>query len=179
MSCNSLELGLRRMKEASVDAMKVMERITATTQLEPQRDLCIEGNDESSTLSFSLDGCFVNSPKDATTSSLSFSSLAIIVPSKSTHHLNLSQSTLEEGLIVVNENGEVKLDSNTVSSLSTVQSSLIQLTGDQAVGINLTLTDQNGENHQNRGIIQLPCQHPFSPKPCTHEMDEHREDCLN
>ncbi|KAK2950383.1 hypothetical protein BLNAU_14718 [Blattamonas nauphoetae] len=235
MSCNSLELGLRRMKEASVDAMKVMERITATTQLEPQRDLCIEGNDESSTLSFSLDGCFVNSPKDATTS------ISVLVPlwhtlvhflhhhddqqqlhidrfsfsTASSHlhqstmstftlsctssilallhtvevlsfldclwtlrlerqHLFLSQSTLEEGLIVVNENGEVKLDSNTVSSLSTVQSSLIQLTGDQAVGINLTLTDQNGENHQNRGIIQLPCQHPFSPKPCTHEMDEHR-----
>ncbi|KAK2942117.1 hypothetical protein BLNAU_22960 [Blattamonas nauphoetae] len=83
--CNSLELGLRRMKDASVDTMKVMERITATTQLEPQCDLCIEGNDESSTLSFSLDGCFINSPKDATPSKLSFSSLAIIVPSESSH----------------------------------------------------------------------------------------------
>ncbi|KAK2944816.1 hypothetical protein BLNAU_20289 [Blattamonas nauphoetae] len=83
--CNSLELGLRRMKDASVDTMKVMEKITATTQLEPQCDLCIEGNDESSTLSFSLDGCFVNFPKDTTPCSLSFSSLAIIVPSESTH----------------------------------------------------------------------------------------------
>ncbi|KAK2940114.1 hypothetical protein BLNAU_24976 [Blattamonas nauphoetae] len=42
--------------------------------------------------------------------------------------LDLSQSTLEEGGIVVNENGEVKLDSNI-------------LTGGQAVVVNLTLTD--------------------------------------
>ncbi|KAK2957899.1 hypothetical protein BLNAU_7075 [Blattamonas nauphoetae] len=83
--CNSLELGLRRMKEASVATMKVMEKITTTTLLEPKCDLCIYGNEESSTLSFSLDGCFVNSPKDATPSSLSFSSLAIIVPSESNH----------------------------------------------------------------------------------------------
>ncbi|KAK2946711.1 hypothetical protein BLNAU_18383 [Blattamonas nauphoetae] len=44
--CNSLKLGLRRMKEASVDTMKVMEKITATTPLEPQCDLCIEGKNE-------------------------------------------------------------------------------------------------------------------------------------
>ncbi|KAK2948245.1 hypothetical protein BLNAU_16864 [Blattamonas nauphoetae] len=68
--CNSLELGLRRMKEASVDTMKVMERITATTPIEPQCDLCVEGNDELSSLSFSLNGCFINSPKDATPSTL-------------------------------------------------------------------------------------------------------------
>ncbi|KAK2940023.1 hypothetical protein BLNAU_25066 [Blattamonas nauphoetae] len=83
--CNSLELGLRRMKEASVDTMKVMERITATTPIEPQCDLCVEGNDELSSLSFSLNGCFINSPKDATPSTLSFSSLAIVIPSESTH----------------------------------------------------------------------------------------------
>ncbi|KAK2956387.1 hypothetical protein BLNAU_8609 [Blattamonas nauphoetae] len=83
--CNSLELGLYRMKEASVETMKVMERITTTSLLKPQCDLCIYGKDESSTLSFSLDGCFVNSPKDATPSSLSFLSLAIIVPSESSH----------------------------------------------------------------------------------------------
>ncbi|KAK2947169.1 hypothetical protein BLNAU_17874 [Blattamonas nauphoetae] len=83
--CNSLDLGLRRMKEASVDTMKVMERITTPAPLEPLCDLSIEGNDESSTLSFSLDGCFINSPKDATPSTLSFSSLVIVIPSDSTH----------------------------------------------------------------------------------------------
>ncbi|KAK2942115.1 hypothetical protein BLNAU_22987 [Blattamonas nauphoetae] len=316
------------MKEASVDTMKVMERITTPAPLEPLCDLSIEGNDESSTLSFSLDGCFINSPKDATPSTLllvsrhchpirfdapvsvfvtflaryrslpapsqdphptprlhrvdglgcvleadssgsilvqhclfvscmsnsttnwihllgadantlnkenwegtlstsslrssvllssstqSASSISDVDPhsllyefyprttprivvqkdGKNEDHplcgsselpclsvdtsfgltkvrtveitgegevktqmrmdgdfltieghkkrdLDLSQSTLEEGGIVVNENGEVKLDSNTVSSLFTIKSSLIQLTGGQAVVINLTLTD--------------------------------------
>ncbi|KAK2958988.1 hypothetical protein BLNAU_6004 [Blattamonas nauphoetae] len=55
--------------------------------------------------------------------------------------VDVSLSTLEEGGIVVNENGETRFESASISSSSTIKPSLVQLTGGQAVILNLTLTD--------------------------------------
>ncbi|KAK2956849.1 hypothetical protein BLNAU_8126 [Blattamonas nauphoetae] len=77
--CSSFESGVSRMEGACLDTIKVMKKIVVSSPIKMKGSNSVIGNSSTSTLSFSENGQFENSPKDDVNSSLSFSSLILSI----------------------------------------------------------------------------------------------------